>query len=124
MNDLIRAFGVILFISFGTSLLADEDSGPLSFPEWSPLFTEFTRTQTSDWLNDDEFAVGRWDGTISVFRRPTSGEFTPVLTDVWRTKDGSGVEMLHSLDENTVLFSDGPTTVSLRTMDGSSGIAP
>ena len=123
MITVFRVCAAALALSSATGVLADQDSGPLSFPEWPPVFTEYTRAQTSDWLDDEQFAVGRWDGTISVFRRPMSGEYTPVLTNVWRTHDGSGVEMLHSLDGNSLMFSNGPSAVSIRTLDGSSSQA-
>lgn len=106
------------FITLGFAH-AEEDGGPLSFPKWKPASTEYTRVQTADWLDSDRFAVGRWDGSISVFRKPASGEFTPVLLDIWRTQDGSGVEMLHTLDASTLLASNGSAALAVLALDSS-----
>lgn len=104
---------------FSSHAFSEEDHGPLSFPKWQPIATEYTRTQTADWLDDNRFAVGRWDGSIAVFRKPMSGEFTPVLIDIWLTKDGSGVEMLHALNTNTLVASNGKASLRVWTLDHS-----
>lgn len=101
-----------LIISF-SPLAAEEDGGPLSFPKWSPTSIEFTRTQASDWMSTETFAIGRWDGSISVFRTPEAGEYSPVLLNVWHTKDGSGVEMVHALGEAALLVSNGPSSLAV-----------
>ena len=112
------SLSIAIFLSCSPSL-AEEDSGPLSFPEWQPISTEYTRAQTSDWLDADRFAVGRWDGSISVFRKPMAGEFTPVLVNLWRTHDGTGVEMLYALDTNTLIATNGKSSLAVWTLDGS-----
>ena len=54
-----------------------EDGGPLSFPKWEPSTTEYTRVQTGDWIDEERFVVGRWDGSVAVFRKPSAGEYNP-----------------------------------------------
>ena len=33
-----------------------------------PAGTTYERAQVLDWINDNTFAIGRWDGSITVFR--------------------------------------------------------
>jgi len=73
---------------------------------WNPISTEFTRVQSGDWINSDVFAVGRWDGTLTVFRMPHEGEYTPVLLGTLSTSKGDGVEMLLATFDGYLIYSD------------------
>ena len=42
-----------------------------------PAGVTFNLAQVLDWIGEGVFAVGRWDGTISVFRVPGPNEFGP-----------------------------------------------
>jgi WD40 repeat protein len=48
-------------------------------PQLKSAGTTYARAQVATWLEDGRFAVGRWDGTLSVFRPPQTGEYGPVL---------------------------------------------
>jgi hypothetical protein len=69
--------------------------------------------QALDWLDGETFAVGRWDGTISVFRLPHNGEFGPVITAAAAAPSGHGIEMIAHVDEKTLVTSDGPGRLSV-----------
>lgn len=90
-----------------------EDGGPLSFPKWEPSTTEYTRVQTGDWIDEERFVVGRWDGSVAVFRKPSAGEYNPVLMDIRRSQDGSGVEFAMSLSGGFVVSTDGSSTLEV-----------
>lgn len=45
----------------------------------TPIGTTYGRAQVVIWLDHERFAVGRWDGTLTIFRSPMSGESGPVL---------------------------------------------
>ena len=64
--------------------------------------------QTMDWLDAETFAVGRWDGSISLFRTPSAGESGPVMVGAAVAPSGRGVEMLGHIDGMTLVSSDGP----------------
>jgi WD40 repeat protein len=84
-----------------------------SIPTWKPLSTEYTRVQVADWLDDTRFAVGRWDGSISIFRIPKEGEFTPVLLSTRATTNGDGVEMIIALGDGFILSTDTSTNLKI-----------
>lgn len=86
----------------------------------TPSHTEYTRVQTGDWLDDSRFVVGRWDGTLSVFRRPREGEHSPVVLAARVTTEGDGVEMAISPAHDFVLFSDTPQQLALWSLEESS----
>lgn len=88
--------------------------------ELKPIYTEFSRAQYVDWVDDATFVVGRWDGSVSVFRRPGANEFTPVLLKSMASSSGEGVELVAALDEQTVLFSNSSAQLALLRRTGSS----
>lgn len=62
------------------------------------LGTTYSRAQVATWLDAKRFIVGRWDGTITVFRTMSSeSEFGPVLIDALTTPSKQGIEMMASL---------------------------
>lgn len=78
-----------------------------------PVYSEITRAQVLTWLDDETFAVGRWDGSLSIYRTPTGSEFSPKLVRVRVSADGSGVEMAATLDSRTLIFSDGSAAIGM-----------
>ncbi len=89
--------------------------------ELKPLFTEFARAQMVDWIDSETFVVGRWDGSLSIFRVPHTGEWTPVLLQTRATAAGAGVELAAALDEETILFSNSENELGLWMRSGSRG---
>ena len=106
----LTAFGIVTACAIGLfdTVAHGEDSGPLSFPRWEPLATEYTRVQSGDWIDKERFVIGRWDGSVAVFEKPALGSYeTPRLLDIRRTSDGSGVELVIALKDGYVVSSDG-----------------
>ncbi len=69
--------------------------------------------QVMDWFGSKHFAVGRWDGTVSLFRTQETGEFGPVLTQAFGVPSGHGVEMLTAFNASTLVTSDGADAVTV-----------
>jgi hypothetical protein len=68
--------------------------------------------QVIAWIDDGVFAVGRWDGTISVFKVPAPGS-SPAILQAMSTPAGRGIEMLAPVDGSRFLTSDGPKRLAL-----------
>lgn len=85
----------------------------LPLPTMAPLATTYSRAQVLDWLSDRRFAVGRWDGTVTLFRTPLAGEYGPVAEQAWTLPAGRGLQMLTALDGRTLALSDGEDRIAL-----------
>lgn len=82
--------------------------------ELKDLGTTYTRAQSADWLNPKRFAVGRWDGTISIFRpKSTVDEFGPVLVDVVTPPAQKGVELVADVDDRLFISSNDESSLIL-----------
>ena len=78
------------------------DSGNIPSPA-----TTYNRAQVTEWLNDNIFVVGRWDGSISVFREPEKeGEYGPVILQALIAPSSRGIEMLQRIDDKTLISSN------------------
>ena len=69
--------------------------------------------QVLDWIGAGVFAVGRWDGTISIFRVPAANEFGPMILQPMSTPSGRGIEMLADIDGLSFVTSDGPDHLAI-----------
>lgn len=66
-------------------------------PEKVPLNqlgTTYTMAQQATWLDDEHFAVGRWDGSLSIFNKTTSATKGPVITTAVSAPADQGIQML------------------------------
>lgn len=104
---------ILLITVYPTFSLSGEAMKDVDKKKWMPISTEFTRVQSGDWIDKDKFVIGRWDGTVSLFRSPIEGEYTPVLLNVVSTSGGAGVEMILARDEGFVLYSDSEDQLAL-----------
>ncbi len=72
-----------------------------------PLGRVYNQAQTLHWIDDDQFAVGRWDGTVTIFRRPlTPAETGPALVQAFPAPSRQGIEMVDSLPNGQLLTSN------------------
>ena len=78
-----------------------------------PAGTTVSFAQAMSWFDKSHFAVGRWDGTISIFRTPGSNEFGPVVTQAMALPSGHGVEMVAAVDQTTIASSDTSDSIIL-----------
>jgi WD40 repeat protein len=79
----------------------------------TPVSTEYTRVQIADWIDKSTFAVGRWDGSLAIFRVGAKPVETMTLDQSFITSSGDGVEMVGALDKQTVIFSDGASQLGM-----------
>lgn len=76
------------------------------------LGTTFIMAQQACWLDLQHFAVGRWDGTLSIFNKTTSTTTGPVITTAATAPADQGVQMISWIAPNTFISSnDGASMV-------------
>lgn len=73
----------------------------------------YNMAQVTTWIDEDTFAVGRWDGSITIFRKQQSGEWGPVIKQALTTPSNKGVEMLIAFNKKFLLSSNGQDSVIL-----------
>jgi hypothetical protein len=66
------------------------------------LGTLFSMAQEVRWLDDQRFAVGRWDGTLTVFNFPNVAAPNPSITSAAVSPAFNGVEMI--VDISPMIF--------------------
>jgi hypothetical protein len=59
-----------------------------------PDGVRYTMTQEVTWLDDHYFAVGRWDGTLNIFRFNHSSTDGPVITFSINSPSEEGIQMI------------------------------
>ncbi|MFI5914005.1 hypothetical protein [Dactylosporangium sp. NPDC051541] len=70
------------------------------------LGTTYNLAQVVRWLDVDHFAVGRWDGTMSIFSFETAPFAGPVITAAVNTPAAQGVQMLTPMPNMSVVTSN------------------
>lgn len=68
--------------------------------------TTFNLAQVVRWVDSDHFAVGRWDGTMSIFSFETAPFVGPLVTAAVNTPSSQGVQMLTRLPRKTIVTSN------------------
>jgi WD40 repeat protein len=102
------ALSILCISMFGSAQAADLT--PLA-----PVSTEYTRVQVADWIDGSSFAMGRWDGSLSIFQVGAKPTFAVKLVQSFVTSGGDGVEMVGTLDQRTVIFSDNASQLGILT---------
>lgn len=59
-----------------------------------PVGATFSMAQELTWLDLDHFAVGRWDGSMSIFKFTETKDKGPLITEVINTPSAEGVQMI------------------------------
>lgn len=54
----------------------------------------YNMAQQTEWIDEKELAIGRWDGTVTIFRRDDSSEIPARLIQTMKTPSGLGIQML------------------------------
>lgn len=81
----------------------------------APLGTTYGRAQVIAWLDHERFAVGRWDGTLTIFRPPRSGESGPVLLEDGAVPSLQAIQMLTVLSPTSFVTSNDGRSLELWT---------
>ncbi|MGE5341788.1 MAG: hypothetical protein ACM3SY_09955 [Candidatus Omnitrophota bacterium] len=70
--------------------------------------TTYSQAQVVRWLDENSFIVGRWDGSISIFRKPIpSVEFGPIMKATLLTPSQAGIEMMTVFNPRMFITSNG-----------------
>jgi hypothetical protein len=75
--------------------------------------TTYEMAQKLVWLDDDQFAVGRWDGSMSVFRFTESPSAGPLINRAVNTPAFQGVRMLAPLPGSVLASSNDDRSLTL-----------
>jgi hypothetical protein len=68
--------------------------------------TTYNLAQVVRWLDGSHFAVGRWDGTMSIFEFETAPFVGPLITAAVNTPSSQGVQMITPLPNMTLVSSN------------------
>jgi hypothetical protein len=66
----------------------------------------WSMAQETRWIDRDSFAVGRWDGTLTLFRVPDRPKQPPVIESAAITPAWAGVQMITPLDHTAFATSN------------------
>lgn len=75
--------------------------------------TTFEFAQEVAWLDSEHFAVGRWDGSMSIFSFETAQFVGPLINTVVNAPGQEGVQMITLLPGNVIATSNDDTSLSL-----------
>lgn len=76
--------------------------------------TTYNLAQVLRWFNSDSFVVGRWDGSLSFFRRPSSSEeYGPVMMQALLPPSKKGIEMIAVINSSLLVTSDDSTSMAI-----------
>jgi hypothetical protein len=79
----------------------------------SGLGTTYTMAQVAAWIDMQHYAVGRWDGTMSIFDFSDGADGRPKITIAVSTPSTEGVQMIEWLAPNLVATSNDDASVLL-----------
>lgn len=67
--------------------------------------TTYNMAQTAEWLDQDYFAVGRWDGTLSIFSYSDSLKKGPLISTAISSPSTEGIQSILSLNDSMFVTS-------------------
>ncbi len=79
----------------------------------SGLGTTYTMAQVAAWIDAQHYAVGRWDGSMSIFDFSDGASGRPKITVAVSTPSTEGVQMIEWLGPNLVATSNDEASVLL-----------
>lgn len=87
----------------------------------TPLGSTFTMAQEAAWLDSLHFAVGRWDGSLSIFNFTASPDQGPLMAKAVNSPAFEGLQMITPLPGSGAFFTsnDAETMILWRTANGS-----
>jgi hypothetical protein len=91
-------------------------TGPQSATSTLPITqngTTYNLAQEVRWLDAEHFAVGRWDGTMSLFEFETAPFVGPLVTAAVNTPSAQGVQMITPLPRRTIVTSNDWSSIAV-----------
>lgn len=101
-------------------------SAPVPSPAPLPtklLGTTYTMAQSVRWVSQDMFAIGRWDGTLTLYRMRGPEDFTPVVVDALFAPSLAGIEMIARIQDGVFTSSNDGSSIEVWKQDPASGSA-
>ncbi|GCD60233.1 MULTISPECIES: WD40 repeat domain-containing protein [Acetobacter] len=75
--------------------------------------TTYNLAQQTRWLSNDNFAVGRWDGTMSIFNYSSEPFTGPKLTAAVNSPSSGGVQMITYIPPRMIVTSNNDSSLSI-----------
>ncbi|HEX4728687.1 MAG TPA: hypothetical protein VH298_12865 [Jatrophihabitans sp.] len=75
--------------------------------------TTYEMAQEVRWLDGQHFAVGRWDGSMSIFQFETAQYVGPLINAASNDPSKQGVQMVANLPGAAIASSNGPSSLAL-----------
>ena len=75
--------------------------------------TTFTMAQEATALDDEHFAVGRWDGSLEIYRFAVDFDRGPLIRKAVNCPGQEGVQMILPIDRKSFLSSDDESSMAL-----------
>lgn len=79
----------------------------------SALGATYTMAQVASWIDTERYAVGRWDGSMSIFDFSDGADGRPKITVAVSTPSTEGVQMIEWLGPNLIATSNDEASVLL-----------
>ncbi len=79
----------------------------------SPEGVTFEMAQSAAWVDYDHFAVGRWDGSLTVFRFSESAQAGPLITIAASCPSAEGIQMITWVADRLIATSNDDRTLAL-----------
>ncbi len=105
---LVTSLLVIICLSAFTALARAQTVADLI-----PSGKTYNRAQVLSWLDGDRFLIARWDGTLTIFRCPSSTESGPILTQALMLPSGWPVEMVCPFSRTTFITSNNDRSLAV-----------
>src|SRR5215813_14934556 len=64
------------------------------------LGTTYSMAQAVRWLDEHTFAIGRWDGTLTVFHRGAGPTPAPIISAALTVPSFGGIEMIAKIQDS------------------------
>lgn len=74
--------------------------------------TTYAFAQETTWLDSEHFAVGRWDGSMSIFSFETAQHAGPLISAAVNSPSAQGVQMITSLPSGTIVTSNDDASIA------------
>ena len=106
----------IVVVSLALSAVSFAAVGQPAPAGLQPLGTTYNLAQVAMWPKAGLLAVGRWDGSLDVFRPPAStNEYGPVITGALKSPSGEGVQMIAHLVNGSFVTSNDKSSLAVWT---------
>ncbi len=96
--------------------LAEPTGGALPITEGG---TTYEMAQEARWLDGSHFAIGRWDGSMSIFEFQSTASVGPVISQAVNSPACAGVQMLAPCERGTLAASNDNSSIALWRANGS-----